>query len=339
LSKNILPSDDGRKISSIFPQSFLKRVQNDVFQYGLWQKGDTLIVAVSGGPDSMCLLDVMYCLSKKYELSIHVAHVNYHLRGDDSEADEALVRSAAGSYRLPCSIYHSYLKVGKNAESRLRSVRYDFFESLRKDNGAAAIVIAHNEDDQAETFLLRLLRGSGMQGLASMRQKNGFILRPLLGMKRDEIVKYLAQKNISYREDLSNKSRLFLRNRIRHDLLPMLEREYQPRLKAILAENAALLADDYDYLAQSAPVLSSLKKTSDRVTFSCSEIASYPDASVRYVLRMIVTPFLGGYPPSKGTIREIVKIIRSTKQKHKRIAFCGLKLARMGDTIVLLVSQ
>ncbi|HCJ45472.1 MAG TPA: tRNA lysidine(34) synthetase TilS, partial [Candidatus Moranbacteria bacterium] len=205
---------------------FLKRVQNTVAKYSLFKPEETLIVGVSGGPDSLCLLDVLVLLKEKYHFSLHVAHVNYHLRGEDSLLDEALVKETAKKYSLPFHILSYHRKETSPSEEKLRTVRYDFFEKLREKYMADAIVIAHNRDDEAETLLLRLIRGSGLSGLSAMRPRNKYIIRPLIETSREDIIEYLTNRSLIFRKDMSNDDAKYLRNKVRHILLPLLEKEF-----------------------------------------------------------------------------------------------------------------
>lgn len=315
----------------------MKRVQNTVARHRLWSKKESFIVAVSGGPDSLCLLDVLYLLSQKYDFTLHIAHVNYRLRGADSDLDEALVREQAAQYQLSFSVLRPKKTTASNLEEKLRDIRYQFFEKLRRQKKATLIAVAHHRDDQAETFLLRLLRGSGMAGLSSMRPKNNSIIRPLIDMSREDILRYLKERKIHYRTDTSNTDQKFLRNKIRHSLIPLLEREYQPTIKKILADTATLLASDYA-LFEHMPVLPYQEKNGILV-FSAKVLLSLPEALLRQELRTLFTTHYQKKSLPKGLIDEIVKILRSTKKKHQTLTFHGLKIERKGDTVRLLDFQ
>lgn len=331
-------SRDAAAKFSPFVRSFIRRVQNTIALYGLWQPKTRFIVAVSGGPDSLCLLDLLFILSKKHGYALYVAHVNYRLRGRASDLDEQLVRDRAKFYGIPCTVLRPRKKITGNLEAGLRSIRYAFLEKLRQEKKYDLIAVAHNEDDQTETFLLRLLRGSGLQGLAAMRPKQGAIVRPLIETSRRDILRYLEERSLAYRTDRSNDSQKFLRNRLRNKLLPLLEKEYQPQIKKLLATNASLLAEDYAFLESLTPPLRSLKNTGKSVIFSCSELLALPEALVRYELRRLLEPCLG-QNPEKSLLDEIVKSLKSTKKKAQTVAFRGLKLLRKGDRVTLFISR
>lgn len=315
----------------------MKRVQNTVATHSLWSNKESFIVAVSGGGDSLCLLDVLYLLSQKYDFTLHVAHVNYALRGHDADLDETLVRERAKSYDLSFSVLHPKKISSSNLEEHLRDIRYRFFEKVRQQKKATLIAVAHHQDDQAETLLLRLIRGSGMQGLSSMRPKNNFIVRPLIDMSRDDILRYLHECHISYRTDQSNGDKKFLRNKIRHELIPLLEKDYQPQMKKLLADTAFLLAEDYALIASLTDSLMKNGQEQKSISqFSCKKVLTYPEVLQRHLLRRILQPFCLKHGPSKSIIDECLKMVRSNKNKAHRITTRDLKIERKGDTVRLL---
>lgn len=321
-----------------FARRFIKRIQNTAEKYALWQDGDTFIIGVSGGADSLCLLDVLFLLSQKHTFTLHVAHVNYHLRKTASDRDEALVRQIAKTYHLPCSVL-SHKQAPKNtSEEKLRDIRYAFFEQLRQKTGSQHIVVAHNQDDQAETLLLRLLRGAGLSGLSAMRAKNNALIRPLIETSRKDILSYLEARGISYRVDGSNTNPSFLRNRIRHTLIPLLEKNFQPQIRKLLAETAGLLADDYALLEKIAAD-ASIKKSDLPLEYSRALLISLPEALLRRELRALIRPLLGGKNPNKNLINELIKALKSEKNKAQTVTFKGLKFVRKGDRVRLLHNQ
>ncbi len=318
-----------------FVRRFLKRVQNTVATHALWGPKESFVVAVSGGPDSLCLLDVLFLLSQKYAFTLHIAHVNYRLRGQDSERDEALVRERAGHYHLPLSVLYPKKTSAANLEEKLRDIRYRFFENIRQEKNATLITVAHHEDDQAETFLLRLLRASGMRGLSAMHPKNNSVVRPLIEMSRADILKYLKERSLTYRTDRSNTDPKFLRNRVRNELLPLLEKEYQPRIKKILAATARTLAHDYT-LIEGLTISLEKKLTHNLQTFSCRALLEAPPALQRHFLKSFFQPHFTKHAPPKSLIDECLKIVKSTKNKHQLLTSGSLKIERKGDTVRLL---
>lgn len=312
-------------------------MQNTVKKFELWKTGDSFIVGVSGGPDSLCLLDILTTLQKKYAFTLYVAHVNYHLRGKSSDLDETLVKKMAKQHHLPLTILSRKKTLHSASEETLRTIRYAFFETLRKKHGADHIIVAHNQDDQAETLLLRLLRGAGLFGLSAMRAKNNFIIRPLIETSRTDILRYLEERSLSFREDASNTDPRYFRNRIRHELIPYLEKEFQPQTRKLLAETALLLGDDYAN-SQNTPAILPTKQGSNYAEFSRSALLSLSEARLRHNLRALLNPLLSGKNPDKNTIHELTKSLKSTKNKTQTVTFRGLKFVMKGDTVTLLYS-
>ncbi|MFC1686675.1 tRNA lysidine(34) synthetase TilS [Patescibacteria group bacterium] len=214
---------------------------------------EKLVIAVSGGPDSMCLLHILLKLQKKLNLTLSVAHVNYQLRKKDSDLDQKLVQDFCRQSNLTCFIkkVNDITSSDSNLEAKLRKIRYDFFETVRKKQNADKIVIAHNQDDQIETILMRILRGTGLKGLKGMSEKRDKIVRPLLNVSRKEILDYCQKNKVEFRVDKSNYDKKFFRNQIRHEILPYLEK-YSPDLKLNLKRLGQTAARDYDFVQKTA---------------------------------------------------------------------------------------
>lgn len=221
-------------------RAFLKRVQNSLHKNNLLPKEATILVAVSGGADSMALLHALHKLQPFYSWSLSVAHINYGLRGKDSLADFTLVKTTAQKLNLP---FYSLTKKKispQSSEEKLRDIRYLFFDTLVKEHSFERVALAHHQDDQAETILMRLIRGSGLTGLAAMRSKRDYYVRPFLQIPKNELLQFINQENIPFRHDTSNDETFYLRNKVRHELLPLLE-SYNPGIKKVLATTASLI--------------------------------------------------------------------------------------------------
>lgn len=178
-----------------------------------------VVVGVSGGPDSVALALAL----KDVGCNLVIAHLNHRLRGKESDADETFVREFAGKLKVPCVIQGANIPRKGNLEANARKTRYAFLESVRKKSKATHIAVAHHQDDQIETILMNLGRGTGLRGLRGMQPVSGNVIRPMLGIPKREIFKYLKQKKQSYREDGSNRDTKFLRNRLRHFIVPRLK--------------------------------------------------------------------------------------------------------------------
>ncbi len=312
-------------------KNLIKKIQNSIFENSLFRRNAKIILAVSGGPDSVCLLDVFLKLQKKYDLQLIIAHVNYNLRGKDSDLDEKFVRDLAEKYNLKVEILKPEIKLKNNLEEKLRDIRYDFFEKIRQENNFDLIAVAHNLDDQAETVLMRLIRGSGLAGLAAMQFKNNLIIRPLLNITRQEILEYLKTNKLKYRIDKTNLQSIFLRNRIRNKLIPYIEKNFNPRIKQVLFSTAKSCGEDYAVIEQVAE--KSFEKNRE---LKVSKLLKLPIAIQKRILQKII---LEKNP--KTTQRdfsfseEIIKALKSTKGKNQAVNFSGLKMIRKGDKIDL----
>jgi tRNA(Ile)-lysidine synthase len=217
--------------------------------------GEHLVIAVSGGVDSMVLLDVLIRLQGRLGLRVHVAHVHHGLRGSAADRDAAFVVAEAAREGLGVTV--SRLEPGSRGRGEsvqiwAREARYRCLAAIADRVQASGTVVAHTQDDQAETVLLNLLRGTGPRGLAGIPVVRGRILRPLLSVSRAEVEAYAAARRLTFRTDASNASNAYLRNRIRHQLLPLLAKQYNPRIVASLAALAALARQDDDALTAQA---------------------------------------------------------------------------------------
>ena len=231
------------------------------------------------------------------------------------------------------------IKKGANLEENLRQIRYDFFEKIRKEKKLDLIAVAHNMDDQAETLLMRIIRGSGLQGLGSMRPKNNFLIRPLLATSRKEILAYLEKNELNYQIDTTNTDTRFLRNKIRFKLIPYLEKNYNSSIKKILFSSSLNIANDYNYIEnESGKALkkSSLEDTTGKIILSIKKISSLPQSLQRQSLRIAISLVKNS---RKDIIfqhtDELIKMIKSKKNKSQKIKFEGLKISRSGDRLTL----
>jgi tRNA(Ile)-lysidine synthase len=232
-------------------REIIKGVQETITAHGMLDRGDRIIVAVSGGPDSVCLLHILHALRADFSIDLVVAHYDHGLRPGEDEGETRFVRRLARSMNLPfesAGWASSDRHKVSSLEERARDARYAFLEEIRVRRQAQKVALGHNLNDQAETVLMRLLRGSGSAGLAGIPpMRNGTLIRPLLNLKREDIISYLDLRQLSYVTDSSNLQAEFLRNEIRLDWMPRLLK-LQPRLLEHLGHLADVLRGENRYM-------------------------------------------------------------------------------------------
>ena len=216
-------------------------------EHRLVQPGDRVICAVSGGADSMALLWAMHLLKDKLKIELQAAHFNHNLRGEESDRDEAFVVSFCENHDIPCHVGRGIVEAGeKGLEAAAREARYAFLQSL-----SGKIATAHTADDNAETMLMHLIRGTGLKGLGGIAPQRENIIRPMLTATRQEVLQFLKEENITYVTDSSNDTDAYLRNRIRHHVMPLLRQE-NPSIAENLSSAALRLRHDEAALDQAA---------------------------------------------------------------------------------------
>ena len=310
--------------------ALIKKIQTTIFQYSLVPRESKIILCVSGGPDSICLLNIFLHLQKKYNLDLLVAHVNYDLRGKDSARDEKFAQSLAKKFGLKFVLLKP--KIGKKySEETLRKIRYDFFEKIRKENHFDLIAVAHNLDDQVETFLMRVLRGAGLKGMSAMKYKNEKIIRPLLGISRQEILEFLKENKITYRLDKTNRQNIFLRNKIRNKLLPYLEKNFNANIKQTIFHSLESIREDYDFISEMTK--KELEKNKNLAVSKLTKL--HPALQKRILLEKLSQKKSAEQEITSAHINELMKIIQSAKSKRQVMKIGNLKIERKQDRIVI----
>ena len=277
--------------------AIIEKVEHTIQKYNMLEHGLKVVVAISGGPDSVCLLHLLCNLKNKWGLTLIIAHLNHGLRPTEDEIESRFVEKLALSYGLSVEIKKAGRELndqGGSLEEKARDFRYRFLEQVKNKYEADRIALGHNLNDQAETFLMRLLRGSGLTGLASIPPvRNHLFIRPLIEVSRPEVLKYLETHEYDFMTDSSNLETAYLRNRIRLELLPQLE-SYQPRIINLLAQTASILRRDNEWLDSETKkwVEKNTKISSkDKYSIPLAKFNQLPDAlktrAIRYVLKEI----------------------------------------------------
>ncbi|MGB8953356.1 MAG: tRNA lysidine(34) synthetase TilS [Candidatus Aminicenantales bacterium] len=278
----------------------LKKFKETLVRYPLLQPGDKILVACSGGADSTALLNLLLQVRAEIALELSVAHFNHRLRRN-AERDERFVKDLARKLGLPLFVkrknVRAYARRFKlNLEEAGRTLRYEFLKETAVKIGATKIATGHTMTDQAETFLMRLLRGSGPRGLSGIYPVyEGLIIRPLLEIEREELESYLQIKGLTFRQDESNLDRRFLRNKIRLDLLPYLKKNYDPGIVSRLGRLASILQEEDRFLEDVSRERSQslLQRRGNQVFLNVGALDLLPRALARRSIRSFIAELKG----------------------------------------------
>jgi tRNA(Ile)-lysidine synthase len=302
-------------------------VRETISSQQMFAAGDTIVVGVSGGPDSLCLLHVLRELQQDLGIGLHAGHLEHGIRGEESKADALYVDELARSWGVPITVEHgdvpAYARENKLAiEEAARRVRYLFLGRVAREVGARCVAVGHNADDQVETILMHLMRGSGLGGLRGMLPVQTLgaegwwsgptlrLVRPLLDVPREEIEAYCDQHGLEPRFDRSNLDLTYHRNRIRHELIPHLE-SFNPRFREVLCRSGRSIADDYDYLHGQSLA-------------AWQELASQSEATISFPLE----PWLGLQPSLQRML--LREAIRRLRKSLRDITWTHVEQARRG---------
>lgn len=291
----------------------------------------SLLLGVSGGVDSVVMLDVMSNLAQRHGYQLTVAHCNHGLRGEESDLDEKFTRALATDYRAH---FHSVKvnaatharKMRTSIENAARTLRYQFFERVAKSIGARFVLSAHTADDTAETLLLNLIRGAGLTGLAGIPPRRDLakklhLVRPLLQASKSELIAYAKKRPLEWREDKSNASTLFMRNKIRHDLLPKLRDEYSPAISEILVRTARILQGAEAVVGDRVEKLFEVMTTQNagEIRLATSFFETIGEFLQGEVIQHIIRK-LGGRPVSMNAVNRIIALKESAMHAESRIS-------------------
>jgi len=301
--------------------------------------GETVLVAVSGGPDSMALLHVLAGLAGDLQLTLAAAHADHGLRPAETEQEKFLVEKEAEKLGITC--HTATLAVKQFARDRKSSIaeaarilRYAFLQEAAEECGAAKIALAHTGDDQAEELLLRLIRGTGRKGLSGMKPlRAGTFIRPFLNFPKNDLLKYLARKKIPFCTDSSNTSRKYLRNRVRLDLLPFLKKKFNPSISKTLLQTTWILQEEeslLEELAREAMARTAAKKKAD-LLLDLETFSTLHKAIQRRVLETACWQMESR--PAFRQIEQLLAIIRSAIPGKNLHLGTGLRVSKSGGAL------
>ena len=280
-----------------------EQVRDTIGARRLLRRGDRVLAGVSGGPDSVALLHLLAGLREELRLWLGVVHVDHQLREESAE-DAAFVEDLGRRLTVPVTVIRRDVRAEAarrklSLEDGARRIRYESFQDAARVCRAARVALAHTADDQAETVLMRLLRGSGLTGLCAIPMTRPLgdvtVVRPLLGIWRKDLLGYLARHRLPFRQDATNADPRFVRNRIRRDLLPLLERTYNPQIKPLLSQLAEQCRTDVEFLQHAAQRhwKRLVKRHNGRLEIRVEGFVKQPPAIQRHLIRLALQHLQG----------------------------------------------
>lgn len=319
-----------------FPQKTIEyKVLKAIKKHNLVKKGDKVVVAVSGGADSVCSFFVFYDLRERLGVNLSICHYNHNTREGESDRDEEFVRDLAN--KLKIQFFHEKSKMCLKSEEEAREARYRFFEKTLEESGGDRLVTAHTADDVAETFLFRLIRGTGLLGLTSIPPSRGKIIRPLLTVTRGEIIDYLNYKQIDCVVDRTNFETSFRRNYLRLKVFPLLK-EINPSIIKTLSNTASMLERDASFIRDEAKrsfnkILISMDP--NRIVISREEWIVLPSSLKYAVIRLTIERLSSLVNISMKQINEIYEIIEKGEGKKFKDIPHSLRVSLVSGKIIL----
>lgn len=314
--------------------------------YSYFKATDKILVGLSGGPDSVCLTYLLNDLRERFHLDLHLAHVNYKLRGEDSDLDEKLCRELADKLGLPIHVHRKDLSPYKteagNLQAEARRVRMEFFYKLLYELDLDKIALGHTEDDQVETVLGNLIRGCGLSGLGGIKKRDGTLVRPLLNISKSAILDYLDTNGFEYRLDRSNHGLDYTRNRLRNLLLPLLRNNFNPRVEVAVLRLAELAGKSDDYLmSKTQSTISRIVTSSFQGNFivDLAELSDLHDIECYYLIAELYRRLCPGERDQSGfeMIKKAVDLTSAETGKRSDLG-CGISIEKGDDCLVVFKS-
>ncbi|MCX8052261.1 MAG: tRNA lysidine(34) synthetase TilS [Armatimonadetes bacterium] len=283
-------------------------------RYSMFAQGGKVLVAVSGGPDSVAMLHALHEWSEEIGIKLHIAHLNHGIRGEESNSDEEFVRQLADSLAIPITVERVSVPQIRNRmrageEEAARIARHAFFQETAAKLGCNKIAVGHTADDRAETILLNIIRGTGIEGLAAMRPVTGNIVRPLIDSWRSEIEEYLTQHNLEYRVDTTNLDTTYARNRVRHRLIPLLKRDFNPQVKSAIVRLARIAESQQELIERTAD--QARLAAEYRSCFDAQILTELPDAILAQIVRTEIEKSKGDL--SDVTFEQIERVVEALR--------------------------
>jgi len=318
------------------------KVKKYIIQHNLLKDNSKVLLAVSGGPDSVALLDLMFSLRKDYGLKIIIAHFNHGIRGKASDEDQEFVKRLAQKYGVEFETANAEKKI--TSEEQARKARYNFLFKTAKKYKIRQIALGHNLNDQAETIIHNFIRGTGVKGLAGINPKKRYkgytLIRPLLCLMRIEIIDYLKKNKLDYQTDLTNLKPDYTRNKIRLNIIPELEK-LNPNLKKALAQKAQLYQGIDQYLTiQAKDFLLTAKVNKNTVILNQAKYLKLPQALAFEVLRKSILMLKGNLKNiTLEQLNQVQRIFKQTSKEIKQKEFQVLKFSKKNGKLLITLTD
>lgn len=323
----------------------LRTVRDTIARYEMFAPGDKVLIGVSGGPDSVALTHILKTIAAEYDIRLAIAHLNHGLRGLESDRDAEFVDALAGKLRLPFYLEKRDVRAFQrqrrlSPEEAARRIRYEFYKAVAIQNGFDKIALGHHRDDNAELILMNLLRGSGPLGLSGIAPvRNGRIIRPLIHLKRTEILDYISARGLAYVTDSSNTDPAYRRNQIRQHLIPMLKEAYNPGIVDSLNRLGELVRAEDRWMDQALePIFRKCVWLDTNAQISLA-LAALRDLDVAAARRIIRKAVLGVKQDLRSiTFRHVDSVLKLAQQGQRCGSLNlpgGLLVVREAETLTI----
>lgn len=320
-------------------KSIIFKVLKNIKENKLIMPDDTVIVALSGGPDSMCLFNVLNKLKDQLKIKLMACHYNHRLRGEDSYNDEEFVKKICMEQGIECLFGSAEKENQFKNEEEAREARYGFFEKILGERRGAKIAIAHNSNDLSETFLMRMFRGAGLKGLSGIPSVRKNFIRPLLPVSRTEIEKYLKDNRISFRTDKTNKDLKITRNYLRLRILPLLIQNINPNIVETLSNSAKILEEDHDFLYQSAEKEYGkmlIQERNEKISLDRRKWVALHPSLQRMVIRIALEKKGRLIDITNKQIAEVCEMVQKGEGKKYKLLPHSLRIELVSGKIIIL---
>lgn len=319
--------------------NLIEEVEGFILKHAMLKKNDVVIVGVSGGPDSICLLHILYKLKEKYNLTLYVAHINHCIRGVEADNDENYVKKLCEVLGIKCFVLRKNVErlareKGISSEMAGRDVRYGFFEKLRRELSANKIALAHNANDRAETILMRIIRGTGIEGLEGIKAiRDGYIVRPLIETKRNEIEDYCNSEKLEPRIDSTNLETIYSRNKIRLELIPYIQNNFNKDIITSLIRFSENVKKDSEFIEKISNEKFRLycDNTNNKVIIKKDAFKEDESIITRIIRKAIVTLTGSGYNFERKHIYDIISLQKNSTGKKINLVNKVISYNNYGD--------